>query len=212
MSDSKTIRVQIVDDHALVRDGIRGLLERRPGISVVAESATGEEAYTHYFEQHPDVLLLDVAMPGEGGLSALRRIIRRDPDARIVMLTMYDDEVLAVKAMEAGARGFMSKGMNSSALYDAVTRVDDGEVYLESGIARRMAMLKTGQGLESLSGREFEVFRMLAEGKGVQHIAELLHLSPKTVGTHRTRIMAKLGCDNVAELARIAIRKDIITP
>lgn len=212
MSDSKTIRVHIVDDHALVRDGIRGLLERRPGISVVAESATGEEAYTHYFEQDPDVVLMDVAMPGEGGLSALRRIIRRDPEACIVMLTMYDDEVLAVKAIEAGARGFMSKGMGSPALYDAVSRVKSGEVFLESGIARRMAMLKTGQGLESLSGREFEVFRMLAEGKGVQQIAELLHLSPKTVGTHRTRIMVKLGCDNVAELARIAIRKGIISP
>jgi len=212
MSDKKILRVQVVDDHALVRDGVRGLLERHPDITVVAESASGEEAYTHYFEQHPDVVLLDVAMPGEGGLSALRRILRRDPEARIVMLTMYDDEVIAVKVMEAGARGFMSKGMQSSALSEAVHLVANGEIYLEGSIARRMAMLKTGQGLESLSGREFEVFRMLAEGKGVQQIADLLHLSPKTVGTHRTRIMDKLGCDNVAELARIAIRKDIITP
>jgi len=212
MSDKKVLRVQVVDDHALVRDGVRGLLERHEDITVVAESSSGEEAYTHYFEHHPDVVLLDVAMPGEGGLSALRRILRRDPEARIVMLTMYDDEVIAVKVMEAGARGFMSKGMQSSALSDAVHRVFSGEIYLEGDIARRMAMLKTGQGLESLSGREFEVFRMLAEGKGVQLIADLLHLSPKTVGTHRTRIMDKLGCDNVAELARIAIRKDIITP
>jgi len=211
MVEESLIRVQVVDDHALVRDGVRGLLERHADITVVAESATGEDAYTHYFEQQPDVVLMDVAMPGEGGLSALRRIVRRDEKARVVMLTMFDDEVIAVKAMEAGARGFISKGMQSQALYDAVIRVAAGEVYLEGGVARRMAMLKSGKGLESLSVREFEVFRMLAEGKGVQQIADLLHLSPKTVGTHRTRIMDKLGCDNVAELARIAIRKDIIS-
>lgn len=212
MIEEDVIRIQVVDDHALVRDGIRGLLERDPGFRVVAESSSGEEAYTHYFEQRPDVVLLDVAMPGEGGLSALRRILRRDADARIVMLTMYDDEVIATKAIEAGASGFMSKGMPSSALYDAVRGVVAGEAYLEAGIARRMAMMKVGQGLGSLSGREFDVFRMLAEGKSVQQIAELLHLSPKTVGTHRTRIMLKLNCDNVAELARIAIRNHIITP
>ncbi|MDQ6966875.1 MAG: response regulator transcription factor [Mariprofundaceae bacterium] len=211
MPEGQIIRVQLVDDHALVRDGVRGLLERHPDIRVVAESASGEDAYTHYFEQQPDVVLMDVAMPGEGGLSSLRRIVRRDEKACVVMLTMFDDEVIAVKAMEAGARGFMSKGMQSQALYDAVTRVAAGEIYLDGTVARRMAMLKSGKGLESLSVREFEVFRMLAEGKGVQQIADLLHLSPKTVGTHRTRIMDKLGCDNVAELARIAIRKDIIS-
>lgn len=212
MTEEYTLRVQVVDDHALVRDGIRGLLERYPGIRVVAESSTGEEAYTQYFEYHPDVVLLDVSMPGEGGLSALRRIVRRDENARVLMLTMFDDEVTAIKAMEAGAFGFMSKGMQSHALYDAVCRVAAGEIYLDSSVARRMAMLKTGKGPESLSVREFEVFRMLAEGKSVQQIADLLHLSPKTVGTHRTRIMVKLDCENVAELARIAIRKDIIKP
>jgi len=212
MNEEHVIRVHVVDDHALVRDGVRGLLERTPDIRVVAESASGEEAYAHYFEHRPDVMLLDIAMPGEGGLSALRRILRRDAKARIVMLTMYDDEVIAVKAMKIGACGFMSKGMPSSALYDAVHRVMAGEVYLEGDIARRMAMLKTGRGIESLSGREFEVFRMLAEGKSVQQIAELLHLSPKTVGTHRTRIMEKLDCDNVAELAHIAIRKGMVSP
>jgi len=212
MSEDQMIRVQVVDDHALIRDGIHGLLERYPDISVVVESATGEEAYGHYFEHHPDVVLLDVAMPGEGGLSALRRIVRRDSKARIIMLTMFDDEVIAVKAIEAGACGFISKSMQSSALYEAVRKVAQGEIYLEAGIAQRMALLKTGHGLEALSGREFEVFRMLAEGKGVQQIATLLNLSSKTVGAHRTHIMEKLGCDNVAELARIAIRKDIITP
>ncbi|MDQ6971627.1 MAG: response regulator transcription factor [Mariprofundaceae bacterium] len=206
------IKVLVVDDHALVRDGIRGLLERHPGIRVVAEAASGEDAYARYFEEQPDVVLLDIAMPGEGGLSALRRIIRRDDKARIVMLTMYDDEVIALKAMQGGASGFMSKGMDSSSLYDAVIRVASGERYLEGDIAQRMALFKSDHGLERLTGREFEVFRMLAEGKEVLAIAELLHLSPKTVGTHRTRIMDKLRCANVAELTLIAIRQGVITP
>jgi len=210
MSEDKVIRVQVVDDHALVRDGLRGLLECSPDIRVVAESSTGEEAYTHYFKQRPDVLLLDVAMPGEGGIAALRRILRRDAKARIVMLTMFDDELIALKAMQAGACGFLSKGMESTALCEAVRRVAGGETYIEAGVAQRMALHRTGHGLDLLSGRELEVFRMLAEGTNVQEIANLLHLSPKTVGTHRTRIMDKLGCDNVAKLARIAIRQGII--
>jgi len=212
MSEERVIRVQLVDDHALLRDGIRGLLEQYPDIRVVAESGSGEEAYTHYFEQQPDVVLMDVSMPGEGGLSALRRILRRDAKARIVILTMFHDESIALKAMQGGARGFTSKGMDSGALYKAVRRVADGETYIEDAVAQRMALQKSGHGLDLLSGREFEVFRMLAEGKSVQQIADLLHLSSKTVGAHRTHIMEKLGCDNVAELARIAIRKDIITP
>ena len=212
MSEERVIRVQLVDDHALLRDGIRGLLEQYPDIRVVAESGSGEEAYTHYFEQQPDVVLMDVSMPGEGGLSALRRILRRDAKARIVILTMFHDESIALKAMQGGARGFTSKGMDSGALYKAVRRVADGETYIEDAVAQRMALQKSGHGLDLLSGREFEVFRMLAEGKSVQQIADLLHLSSKTVGAHRTHIMEKLGCDNVAELALIAIRKDIITP
>jgi len=211
MSEDKVIRVQVVDDHALVRDGIRGLLERSADIRVVAESATGEEAFTHYFEQRPDVVLLDVAMPGEGGIAALRRILRRDAKARIVMLTMFDDELIALKAIEAGACGFLSKGMESAVLCEAVCRVARGETFIEAGVAQRMALHRGGHGLDLLSSRELEVFRMLAEGASVQQIANLLHLSPKTVGTHRTRIMDKLGCDNVAKLARIAIRQGIIS-
>ena len=211
MSEDKVIRVHVVDDHALVRDGLRGLLERSPDICVVAESSTGEEAYTHYFEHQPDVLLLDVAMPGEGGIAALRRILRRDVKARIVMLTMFDDEQIALKSLQAGACGFLSKGMESTVLCEAVRRVAGGETYIEAGVAQRMALQRTGHGLDLLSGRELEVFRMLAEGSSVQEIANLLHLSPKTVGTHRTRIMDKLGCDNVAKLARIAIRQGIIS-
>jgi len=215
MIDTTVIRVQLVDDHMLVRDGIRGLLERHPGICVVAMSSCGKEAYSAYFEHHPDVVLLDVTMPGESGLSVLKRILLRDSEARILMLTMLDDESVALKAIETGARGFMSKGVPPGVLYDAVSKVAAGEIFIEANIAQRMALLNAQKGssaIQVLSNREFEVFRLLAEGKSVSDIANTLHLSPKTVGAHRTQIMEKLSCNNVAELARLAIRQAIINP
>jgi len=215
MMDSAMIRVHLVDDHMLVRDGIRGLLERHPGMCVVAMSSCGEEAYSDYFEHHPDVMLLDVTMPGESGLSVLKRILLRDSEARILMLSMLDDEVVALKAIEMGAHGYLSKGVPAGVLYDAVSKVAAGEMFIEANIAQRMALLNARKGtsaIEVLSDREFEVFRLLAQGKGVSDIANTLHLSPKTVGAHRTRIMEKLACNNVAELARIAIRQGVINP
>jgi len=215
MMDTAMIRVHLVDDHILVRDGIRGLLERHPGICVVAMSSDGEEAYGDYFKHQPDVVLLDVTMPGESGLSVLKRILLRDPEARILMLSMLDDEVVALKALETGACGYLSKGVPPGVLYDAVSKVAGGEVFIETGIALRMALLNARKGtsaIEVLSDREFEVFRMLAQGKRVSDIADTLHLSPKTVGAHRTRIMEKLSCNNVAELAHIAIRQGLISP
>jgi len=213
VNDTNIIRVHLVDDHVLVRDGIRALLERQPNMTVVAQSSCGEDAYGDYFKHCPDVLLLDVVMPGEGGLSVLRRIIGRDAQAHVLMLSMYDDAVVAKNAIEVGALGYISKGTAVDELYKAVLKVAAGEAYIGADIAQRMALLKSGRGpsLDLLSGREFEVFQLLAAGKSVLDIADLLHLSPKTVGTHRTRIMEKLSCGNVAELAGIAIRQGVIT-
>jgi len=204
--------VQLVDDHAVVRAGIRAVLESHPDMSVGVESASGEEGYIHYFAEHPDVMILDIAMPGEGGLSMLHRLMQRDPDAKVLVLSMYDDELMAIKAMEAGARGFVTKGARPSMILEAVQKVAAGGVFIENNIAQKMALhhASRGKGLDGLTKREFEIFHMLAEGKGVQDISKVLHLSTKTVGTHRTRIMAKLGCRNVAELARIAIRHGVI--
>ncbi len=208
------MRVHLVDDHILVRDGICSLLERHPGICVVAMSSSGEAAYVDYFKHHPDVVLLDVNMPGESGLSVLKRILMRDPQARIVMLSMLNDEMVALKAIEAGAYGYLSKGIPPGELYNAVCKVAAGEMFIESDIAQRMALLRSGKGssLQVLSSREFDVFCMLAKGRSVSKIAATLHLSPKTVGAHRTRVMVKLSCTNVAELARVAIRQGIISP
>ncbi len=204
--------VQLVDDHAVVRAGIRAILESNQDINVSVESASGEEGYRHYFGHCPDVMVLDLAMPGESGLSLLFRLMRRDPQARVLVLSMYDDELMAIKAMEVGARGFVSKGARSDLILEAVRKVAGGEIFIENRVARKMAMhhARRDEGLGGLTRREFEIFHLLADGKNVRDISDALHLSPKTVGTHRTRIMGKLGCGNVAELARIAIRHGVI--
>jgi len=210
--EENMVCVQLVDDHEVVRTGVRAVLEMHPDIRVGVESASGEEGYTHYFAEHPDVVLLDIAMPGEGGLSMLSRLIRRDPDAKVLMFSMYDDELIAIKAMEAGALGFISKGAPPHLISEAIEKVAAGEAFIENRIARKMALHRTndGRGLHALTRREFEVFRMLAAGQSVEDISRNLHLSKKTVGTHRTRIMNKLRCQNVAELARMAIRHGLI--
>jgi len=206
--------VQLVDDHAIVRQGLRGVLEGDADISVCVESASGEEGYGHYFEYKPDVMVLDIAMPGEGGLSMLHRLLRRDPDARVLILSMYDDELIATKALEAGARGFVSKGAHPGLILEAVREVAAGELFIENRIARKMALRRAGRdkGLYALTRREFEVVHLLASGKDVREVSTALNLSPKTVGTHRTRIMGKLGCKNTAQLTRLAIRHGVIQP
>jgi len=206
--------VHLIDDHAVVREGLRMLIECNPDMCVSVESSSGEEGYRHYFEHCPDVVILDLAMPGEGGLSMLYRLIQREPEARVLVFSMYDDELMAIKAMEAGARGFLTKGAQPKIILEAIRTVVGGEVFIENRVAQKMALhhANRGKGLDGLTRREFEIFHMLADGKSVQAISDTLHLSPKTVGTHRTRIMEKLGCNNVAELARIAIRHGVIQP
>jgi len=210
--EKAVICVQLVDDHAVVRAGIRAVLESHPDISVGVESASGEEGYNHYFAEHPDVMILDIAMPGEGGFAMLHRLMRRDPQARVLMFSIYDDELMAIKAIEAGAKGFLTKGARPGLILDAVRAVAAGKTFIENKVAQKMAVHRAsiGKGLNNLTKREFEVFHMLADGKSVQDIAKILHLSSKTVGTHRTRITNKLGCRNMADLARIAIRHGVI--
>jgi len=147
-------------------------------------------------------------------LAMLHRLLRRDPAAKVLILSMYDDEVIAAKTLEAGARGFVSKGADPARILEAVRRVAAGEMFIENRIAQKIAVQRAGKstGLNALTQREFEVFHLLANGKDVRTIAVDLHLSPKTVGTHRTHIMEKLGCRNVAQLTRLAIRHGIIQP
>jgi len=206
------IRVQLCDDHQILRKGVRMLLENSGEFEVVCESSTGEQAYTDYQQFKPELMLLDMSMPGEGGVGLLRRLLAKYPDAKVLVLSMYDDVVFPRRALDLGAKGYISKGVEDFILIQAARKVAMGGHFVEPEIALKMALDKQhgDSPLGCLSVREFEVFRLLAEGEAVIRIAEILHLSPKTVGTHRTNIMAKLGFDNVAELTRLAIRHQVI--
>lgn len=205
------ISVLFVDDHAMVRSGFRQLLETSPQFHVVGEAANGEEAFRLYFDLRPDVLLLDLLMPGEGGLATIRRLLSRDANIRIVVLSMFDEPGIVRRAMDVGALGYLSKGASLEELTAAVLAVADGHSYIEARLAEQLQAVELHVNpVDSLTTREFEVFSMLAVGHSVQDVARLLHLSTKTVGAHRTSIMKKLALKNSAELARMAIIWNIV--
>jgi two-component system invasion response regulator UvrY len=207
------IRVVVADDHTMVRAGIRRVLESAKDIEVVGEADTAEHAIQQFFAHAPDVLIMDLTMPGIGGLEGVRRILKRQPAAKILILSMHEDVVYPTRVIQAGAKGYLTKRAAPDALLRAVREIAKGEVFLERDIAQKIALHGIAGATDpfrELSEREFEVFRMLAEGKSVAAIAESLFLSPKTVGTYQTHIMQKLGVQNAAELARLAIRKGLI--
>lgn len=212
MSLNKTT-VLLVDDHELVRAGFRRLLEDGDKFTVVAESGSGEQAVQDFNKHHPDVVVMDISMPGIGGVGAIERIIAREPSAKILVLSVHEDSVFTTRAMQAGALGFIPKRSAPEEMLKAVEMVAQGKTCIAPEIAQQLAMQKlTGSEnpLDVLSQREFEVFRLLAEGKTVNEIADILSLSPKTVGTHHTNIKQKLNVSNSAELARLAIRHGLI--
>ena len=208
------IRVLLVDDHAVVRTGFRLLLQAHPGTTVVGEADSGESACKRFLELSPDVVVMDLSMPGMGGLEALRRMRAHRPEARVLTLSAHDDPLHAQRALREGARGFLSKRSAPEALLDAITTVAAGERYLDAELARKLALAEAdGSGkspVERLSEREFEVFVRLARGHTVQKIAEDLKLSASTIGTHLYNIKQKLVVVNQSELTLIAIRHGLI--
>jgi two-component system, NarL family, invasion response regulator UvrY len=208
------IRVMLVDDHAVVRTGFRLLLQSLPEVSVVAEAESGEVACTRYTELMPDVVVLDLAMPGMGGLEALKRIRARHPQARVLALSAHDDPMHARRALQEGALGFLSKRSAPEALIEAVSAVATGRRYIDSRLAQKLALAEiegaVKSPIERLSEREFEVFIRLASGGTVQKIADDLKLSSSTVGTHLYNIKQKLDVVNQSELTLIAIRHGLI--
>jgi two-component system, NarL family, invasion response regulator UvrY len=205
--------VLLADDHAIVRMGFRLLLETAGKFRVVGEAASGEEACSLFFKLNPDVLVIDIAMPGMGGLEAMNRILARNPGARILVLSAHEDTSYPRRAIRAGALGYLSKRGAPAELLQAVKAVARGATYIEPGIAQRLAVqgLKGPQGpVDMLSEREFEVFLHLAGGKSVAQIAELLSLSPRTIGTHLYNIKQKLRAQNSAELTLIALRAGLL--
>ncbi len=208
------IRVMLVDDHAVVRTGFRLLLQAQPDVSVIAEAESGEVACQRYLELTPDVVVLDLAMPGMGGLEALRRIRAHHPQARILALSAHDDPMHARRALREGALGFLSKRSAPEALIEAVTTVGGGRRYIDVSLAQKLALADLDGGtkspIERLSEREFEVFVRLARGETVQRIADDLKLSASTVGTHLYNIKQKLEVVNQSELTLLAIRHGLI--
>jgi two-component system invasion response regulator UvrY len=208
-----SIRVLLADDHAVVRMGFKLLLQTTQDIEIVAEAEDGESACRLYDEIHPDVLVMDISMPGMGGVEAVRRIIAHDRRARILALSAHEDTSHPKRVLKAGALGYLCKRGAPEALIDAIRATAKGQRYLDAQIAQRMAMqdLSGENGpLEVLSEREFEVFLQLARGHTVAQIADKLSLSSSTVGTHLYNIKQKLNVTNQAELTLLAVRHKLI--
>ena len=206
------IRIMLVDDHAVVRAGFRRLLEQQPTFHVVAEAADAERAYTLFLEHAPDVIVMDVSMPGVSGLDSIRRIINRSPAARILVFTMHEDASIAERAIQLGARGYVTKSNPPEILTAAVAEVAAGGLALSPDIAKSIAVLRlSGEQtlLEQLSAREFEIFRLLAAGRPVTEIARLLNLSGKTVANYHSLIKQKLNLSSDVELVLLAQRQEI---
>ena len=208
------ITVLLVDDHAVVRTGFRLLLQSVAEVSAVHEAESGEVACQRYTELAPDVIVMDLAMPGMGGLEALRRIRSHDSNARVLALSAHDDPMHARRALREGALGFLSKRSAPEALIEAVTAVAAGRRYIDASLAQELALADLDGAakspVERLSEREFEVFVRLAGGATVQRIAEDLKLSTSTVGTHLYNIKQKLAVVNQSELTLLAIRHGLI--
>lgn len=208
------ITVMLVDDHAVVRAGYRLLLNQTPGLAIIAEAETGEEACDKYRQLSPAVVVMDLNLPGIGGLAAIRRILGRDPEARILVFSIHDEAVYVSRALDAGALGYISKSCPPDMLVAAVITTATGKPFLEPTIARRMQnsdhSFATAP-LERLTAREFDVLCRLARGLSVRETAEELRLSAKTVSNYLTGIKEKLGVDTTADLVRLAYQAQLIT-
>jgi len=200
------ISVLLVDDHAVVREGYRQLLERDDHLIVIAEASSAADALRIDAELKPDVIVLDIALPGVSGIEILRRILSQRPDARVLMFSMYQDGIYATRAINGGARGYVSKSSAPDLLVAAVRTVAGGERYLSPDVKTAMSRKSSpaNELAESLSTRELEVLRMLVQGYGVEEIGERLGLSPKTAANHQSSIKQKLGVKSALQLMLIA--------
>ena len=202
------VSVLLVDDHAVVREGYRQLLERAGDIAVVGEAGNGEQALELMDSLKPQVVVMDIAMPGVSGIECMRRMLARDPGVRVLIFSMFEDVIYARRAMQAGAQGYVTKASAPEVLVEAVRSVAGGRRYLSSEIARDLALsnLSPEPGGESLSAREFEVLRLIVQGLSLRDIGERLGVNPKTVANHQSVIRQKLGADSAVQLLRIAAR------
>jgi two-component system, NarL family, invasion response regulator UvrY len=210
----KKINVLLVDDHAVVRAGFRMLLASTATIEIVAEADRGETACQLYLEKQPDVVVLDLSMPGIGGLEAIRRICNRDPLAKILVFSVHDESVYVSRAMEAGAKGYITKNSASEILVDAIQKIAAGDIYIEPGLEKTSRIhhneLDYKNLINTLTPKEFDIFCLLAKGLTTHKIAGELCLGYKTVANYGTQIKSKFHAETVAELAHIATALGII--
>ena len=209
------INVLLVDDHSVVRMGFKMLIENESDMAVICEAESGELGITAFKEHKPSIVIMDITMPGMGGLDAIERIIAFDKKAKILVLSAHEDSVHPKRALSAGALGYLTKRSAAEELIKAIRSVNNGIKYLEPAIAQQMAITQiSGENnpVEILSDREFEVFMDLAKGKSTNEIADTMCLSPRTVGTHLYNIKQKLNANNSAEIALIAIRCGLLEP
>ena len=209
------INILLVDDHSVVRMGFKMLIENESDMSVISEAESGELGITAYKEHKPNVVIMDITMPGMGGLDAIERIIAFDKKAKILVLSAHEDSVHPKRALSADSLGYLTKRSAAEELIKAIRSVNSGTKYLESNIAQQMAITQlSGENnpVEILSDREFEVFMDLAKGRSTNEIADTMCLSPRTVGTHLYNIKQKLNANNSAEIALIAIRCGLLEP
>lgn len=212
------ISVLIADDHAIVREGLRSLLEMQPDIEVAGEARNGQEALDKTRELAPDIILMDITMPGMSGLEATRLVREQSPDTRVLVLTMHEGDEYFFKLIDAGASGYLVKGCSSEELMTALRAVNRGEVFLYPTMTTKLLSdyLRRSRGSDKetgdgLTNREMEILKYVADGHTNSDIAERLVLSVATVQTHRANIMAKLGLHNAAELVKYAIRHGLIS-
>jgi two-component system, NarL family, invasion response regulator UvrY len=205
--------IMLVDDHAVVREGYRAVLHKQPGLRVIAEAADGAEAYQLYKRAHPDLVIMDLALPGIGGIEATRHIRQWDPAARILVFTMHQNAAFAVQAIHAGARGYVTKTSAPEVLVRAVHEVFDGRIALSPDVDHELALHRLAGAPDAaslLTVREFEVLRLLLAEKTTENIAELLCHSPKTVANMRYLIKCKLGVGSDIELVLLALRQGLL--
>ena len=210
---NETIKVILVDDHAVVRAGYQMLLKNTPELEVLAEAESGEEAYRLHNIHEPDVMVMDLSLPGISGLETIKRINARDSKTKILVFSMHEEVIFVEQALQAGASGYITKSSDPQLLVEAIKKLANNEKYIDPELAQQLAIEKSrGQDspLSDFSTREFEIFCMLAEGLNTSEVAKRLSLSYKTVANYSTQIKTKLDVATVADIARIAIRYNII--